>query len=147
MQDDTAATEKSFQGSGPNEGGGAWTSENAGQPTEGSVLAGSDPGGGGAMAGGGASGNFSEATNSDPGQLPQVERGELQLQNEDMPVEGGQTYTVEDGDTLHTLAARFYGSALEWERIYQANSDKLSNPDLIYPGQELLIPAGGSAEL
>ena len=129
------------------EGGGAGTSGNVGRPTEGSVLAGSDPGAGGAMTGGPANGISGEATNSDPGPLPQVERGELQLQNEDMPAQDGQTYTVEDGDTLHTLAARFYGSALEWERIYQANSDKLSNPDLIYPGQELVIPAGGSAEL
>lgn len=56
------------------------------------------------------------------------------------PEQGGETYTVRDGDTLQTIAARFYGSVEEWERLYLANEDRVSNPDMLYPGQELSIP-------
>ncbi|MCC7363951.1 MAG: LysM peptidoglycan-binding domain-containing protein [Dehalococcoidia bacterium] len=87
----------------------------------------------------------SGATNADPGNIPQVERGELPLQNGPTTLPDGQRYTVTDGDSLQTIASRFYGSAMEWERIYEANTDKLSNPDLLYPGQELVIPAGGGS--
>lgn len=52
----------------------------------------------------------------------------------------GRTYTVQDGDTLRTIAAREYGSGDAWQRIWDANQDKLSNPDLLYPGQELALP-------
>ena len=52
----------------------------------------------------------------------------------------GETYTVQDGDTLQTIAARFYGTVDEWQRVFEANQDRVSNPDLLYPGQELSIP-------
>ena len=56
------------------------------------------------------------------------------------------TYTVKSGDTLSAIAKREYGDATEWRRIYEANRDKIDNPDLIHPGQELKIPGreGGS---
>jgi nucleoid-associated protein YgaU len=50
-------------------------------------------------------------------------------------------YTVTAGDTLGHLALRFYGSSHKWPKIYQANAQTLKNPDYIYIGQELLIPA------
>lgn len=34
-----------------------------------------------------------------------------------------------------------YGDPLKWEAIYEANSDKIKDPNLIYPGQKLLLPA------
>lgn len=46
-------------------------------------------------------------------------------------------YTVRAGDTLTRIGARF---RIPWERIYQANKDKIKNPNQIYPGQRLLIP-------
>jgi nucleoid-associated protein YgaU len=51
------------------------------------------------------------------------------------------TYTVKQGDTLSAIAKREYGDALEWRRIYEANRDKIENPDLIHPGQQLRIPS------
>lgn len=51
-----------------------------------------------------------------------------------------RTYTVQEGDTLSAIAERFYGSANEYPRIFEANRDQLENPDLIYPGQTLRIP-------
>jgi hypothetical protein len=51
-----------------------------------------------------------------------------------------QSYTVVEGDTLSAIAERFYGSANEWPRIFEANRDQLDNPDLIQIGQTLRIP-------
>ncbi|MBI3615571.1 MAG: LysM peptidoglycan-binding domain-containing protein [Candidatus Omnitrophica bacterium] len=50
------------------------------------------------------------------------------------------TYTVKSGDTLDKIAAKVYGDSNEWRRIYQANKDRLSTPNRIYPGQKLTIP-------
>ncbi|MGE0133363.1 MAG: LysM peptidoglycan-binding domain-containing protein [Blastocatellales bacterium] len=53
---------------------------------------------------------------------------------------GGQTYTVKSGDTLSKISQQFYGSANEYMRIFYANRDKLSDPDKIQVGQQLVIP-------
>ena len=54
---------------------------------------------------------------------------------------GGQTYTVKSGDTLSKISQQFYGSANEYMRIFYANRDKLSDPDKIQAGQQLIIPS------
>jgi nucleoid-associated protein YgaU len=55
--------------------------------------------------------------------------------------EGGeQTYTVVKGDNLSKIAKHFYGRQ-DWQRIFDANRDQLSDPDRIQPGQVLKIPA------
>ena len=51
------------------------------------------------------------------------------------------TYTVAAGDSLWKIAARFYDNGAEWPRIHEANKDKISNPNMIYPGQTFVIPA------
>ena len=51
-----------------------------------------------------------------------------------------QTYTVASGDSLSKIAKKFYGSANAWKQIFDANRDKISNPDMIHPGQVLSIP-------
>lgn len=51
-----------------------------------------------------------------------------------------QTYTVVSGDSLSKISKRLYGDAAKWKRIYEANTDQIENPDLIYPGQVLKIP-------
>ena len=53
----------------------------------------------------------------------------------------GQHYTVKSGDTLSKIAKQFYGDAAQWKRIHEANRAKIPNPDLIHPGDELVIPA------
>lgn len=53
---------------------------------------------------------------------------------------GGQTYTVKSGDTLSKISQQFYGSSNEYMRIFYANRDRLSDPDRIQVGQELIIP-------
>ncbi|HXA50928.1 MAG TPA: LysM peptidoglycan-binding domain-containing protein [Candidatus Acidoferrum sp.] len=52
-----------------------------------------------------------------------------------------RTYTVQPGDTLSGIAKRFYGDASAYNKIFQANRDKLTDADHIRPGQELVIPS------
>ena len=53
---------------------------------------------------------------------------------------GRRTYTVAAGDSLSKIAKTFYGNASQYMKIFEANKDKLSDPDKIKPGQELVIP-------
>ena len=56
-------------------------------------------------------------------------------------VEQGKTYTVQSGDTLWKIAKQFYGNGSQYSKIVGANSDKIKNPNLIYPGQVFSIPS------
>lgn len=52
-----------------------------------------------------------------------------------------KTHTVAAGDTLSTLAMKYYGNAALWTRIYAANRGVIGpNPNLLRPGQKLVIP-------
>jgi nucleoid-associated protein YgaU len=50
------------------------------------------------------------------------------------------TYTVVKGDSLSKIAVKFYNDQTLWQFIYAANRKKIKNPNLIYPGQVLVIP-------
>ena len=56
------------------------------------------------------------------------------------PAESGQTYTVQEGDTLRSIAKEFYGTIFKWRLIYEANYDTMSGPSMIHVGQVLQIP-------
>jgi len=51
-----------------------------------------------------------------------------------------EVYEVVKGDTLSAISKRYYGSSGQYMKIFEANRDVLSNPDLIKPGQKLKIP-------
>jgi LysM repeat protein len=51
-----------------------------------------------------------------------------------------RTYKVQPGDTLSKISKQFYGDANQYMKIFKANTDKLSDPDKIRPGMDLLIP-------
>ena len=57
----------------------------------------------------------------------------------------GRSYTVKTGDTLNRIAKRELGSYDRWQEIYQANKDKIKNPDDLRVGMVLTIP-GTAAE-
>ena len=57
------------------------------------------------------------------------------------PAGGARTVTVKSGDNLSKIAKRELGDASKWHAIYEANKDKISNPDLIHPGQVLTLPS------
>jgi hypothetical protein len=51
-----------------------------------------------------------------------------------------RTYRVVPGDCLWNIALRYYGNGAAYPRIFDANRDKIRNPNLIYPGQVFVIP-------
>ena len=52
-----------------------------------------------------------------------------------------QTYEVQSGDTLLSIAEQFYGDVTQWRTIYDANRDTIgSNPDALKVGSQLKIP-------
>jgi len=56
-----------------------------------------------------------------------------------------ETLIIRRGDNLWMIAKRLYGKGIRYSTIYQANTDQIRNPDLIYPGQVFVIPEGDAA--
>ena len=68
---------------------------------------------------------------------PDYRSGDLVL-NIDAPEAAANTYTVQSGDNLSKIGSKY---GVSWQQIFEANRDKLNDPDKIYPGQELTIPS------
>jgi nucleoid-associated protein YgaU len=56
------------------------------------------------------------------------------------PYHGFALHTVTAGETLSAIANQFYGDPGRFPTIFEANRHQLTDPDLIFPGQELRIP-------
>jgi LysM repeat protein len=56
-----------------------------------------------------------------------------------------RSYTVRPGDTLSSIAQRFYGKSADWPWLYHVNEAVVRNPDDIYPGETLKVPYGAPA--
>ena len=56
------------------------------------------------------------------------------------PEPEAQFYTVQPGDSLSKIAKQFYGNAMKYPVIFDANKPMLKDPNKIYPGQVLRIP-------
>ena len=53
----------------------------------------------------------------------------------------GMPYTVVKDDTLQKIAKKVYGSYGKWTKIYDANKDKIKNPNFVKPGTVIMIPS------
>ena len=53
---------------------------------------------------------------------------------------GHSTYTVREGDTLSTIAARAYGHGGDWPGLWWANRHRVANPSVITVGERLRLP-------
>ena len=60
------------------------------------------------------------------------------LTDERVGTSSGGSYTVQSGDSLSKIGEKF---GVSWQKIFDANRDKLDDPDTIHPGQELTIPS------
>ncbi len=60
--------------------------------------------------------------------------------------EGG-TYTVKKDDNLSKIAQEVYGDRKEWRTIYEANKGTVKDPNIIYAGQQLILPGAPVAEV
>ena len=49
-------------------------------------------------------------------------------------------YVIRKGDTLSKIAKQYYGNAMKYPVIFEANREVIKDPDLIYPGQTVRIP-------
>jgi len=87
----------------------------------------------------GASGVFAADQYGNPSdEAQQSENYQQGSSNENPGSEGGE-YTVQEGDTLSSIAEAELGSQDRWQEIARAND--IENPDHIYAGQKLAIPA------
>jgi LysM repeat protein len=59
-------------------------------------------------------------------------------------VHENQFYTVKKGDCLYKIARELYRDAPKYNIIFEANKPMLKDPNLIYPGQVLIIPTPGA---
>ncbi|MFS1513915.1 LysM peptidoglycan-binding domain-containing protein [Chengkuizengella sp. SCS-71B] len=65
--------------------------------------------------------------------------------NKQQKKQGMSMYTIQKGDTLWDLAGKHLGGPMKWPAIYEMNKDLVgSNPDLIYPGNQLRLPTASS---
>lgn len=56
------------------------------------------------------------------------------------PEEETEFYTIKKGDSLSKIAKAYYGNAMKYPVIFEANREVIKDPDLIYPGQVVRIP-------
>ncbi len=56
-------------------------------------------------------------------------------------IQYAKTYTVKAGDTLRTIAKKYYGKASKWKKVYNANKDKLPSSKKLTAGTKLTVPA------
>ena len=57
------------------------------------------------------------------------------------PPPAARTHVVSAGETLGTISSRYYGSPAKWNRIFEANRDRIQNPNNVRVGTTLVIPA------
>lgn len=55
-------------------------------------------------------------------------------------VEPFEFYTIQRGDSLSKIAKSYYGDAMKYPVLFEANREIIKNPDLIYPGQVIRVP-------
>jgi LysM repeat protein len=61
--------------------------------------------------------------------------------------QSNRVYTVQRGNTLFGIAQQFYGHGDVWPYLYKVNRSKITDPDLIYVGQEFRVPANPPASV
>jgi nucleoid-associated protein YgaU len=64
----------------------------------------------------------------------------LDTRAEDSKLSAIAVLTVQPGNTLWGIASKEYGDGFLYVRVFEANKDRIRNPNLIYPGQVFAIP-------
>ncbi|MEV8457592.1 LysM peptidoglycan-binding domain-containing protein [Streptomyces sp. NPDC052095] len=86
-----------------------------------------------------------------PGSPTATQATKAPADTRDEAVDSRESYTVRPGDYLSKIADEQLGDGNRWPELYEANKGEeqpngqvFDDPDLIYPGQELALPGGGS---
>ena len=56
------------------------------------------------------------------------------------PVPEVEYYTIVSGDSLSKIAKKYYGNAMDYPKLFEANKEVIKDPNLIYPGQKIRVP-------
>jgi len=77
-----------------------------------------------------------------PQETAPASEGEPAPRSETPDAPSRPVHVVRKGETLSTIAARYYGAdgPRLWRRIWEANKDTVPDPDRLRPGQRLVIP-------
>jgi|TARA_R100000501_G_scaffold17911_1_gene34727 nucleoid-associated protein YgaU len=75
--------------------------------------------------------------------IEQVDDDEMGTEGAPSSAPASRFHTVASGDNLSKIAKEYYGDAGKYPVIFEANKPMLTDPDKIYPGQVLRIPADG----
>lgn len=75
-----------------------------------------------------------------PAENTQVQTVSVEKERDKPTAPKAKTHTVVRGDTLWGIAKKYYGNGAQYTKIYNANKDKIKNPNLIYVGQVFTIP-------
>ena len=67
---------------------------------------------------------------------------DVKIDNMDAPAPAPEVeyYTIASGDSLSKIAKKFYGNAMDYPKLFDANREVIKDADLIYPGQKIRIP-------
>jgi murein DD-endopeptidase MepM/ murein hydrolase activator NlpD len=81
--------------------------------------------------------------------MESIEEGKIEEEVKIIPITDGEDeenfyYLVKKGDSLSSIASKFYSNGNEWEKIFKANKETIEYADKIYPNQKLKIPKDGS---
>ncbi|MCA0920911.1 LysM peptidoglycan-binding domain-containing protein [Pseudooceanicola nanhaiensis] len=82
-----------------------------------------------------------DQVDADGNVLSRIETPFQRVAAADLPPTGVTQVTVQPGSTLWALAREKYGEGILYVRVFEANRDRIRNPDLIYPGQVFTMPA------
>lgn len=67
-------------------------------------------------------------------------KDELLVASEEVAEKRVVAVTVQPGNTLWAIAKESYGDGIQYVKVFEANKDRIRNPDLIYPGQVFTVP-------
>ena len=59
---------------------------------------------------------------------------------DEAPTENVEYYLIKSGDTLSKIAKQYYGNAMDYPKIFEANLEVIKDPDKIFVGQKIRIP-------
>ena len=67
---------------------------------------------------------------------------DVKIDNMDAPAPALEVlyYTIVSGDSLSKIAKKFYGNAMDYPKLFEANREVIKDADLIYPGQKIRVP-------
>ena len=75
------------------------------------------------------------------GRITILRGGEVTGKDNETEVPAAEEYIVQPGDSLWKIAKTHYGNGRYWEALYEANADRIADPDLVFVGQILFLPA------